>query len=254
MKTIFLLAFRAFSVFFVVLFLFSCAALPSRKSGVPQPAPQPTPEILPVIPPQPPVEPVIPDIPRPFPPEEIMGKGLVSKENLAAFLLGFNTQIEPDFVKTLSLIYVEEALIEGVNHDIAYAQMCLETGFLRYGGLVTPDMNNFCGLGATGLPGPDGLPQRGLVFPDPRTGVRAHIQHLKGYASAESLNQGLVNPRYEILVRIGRIGSAPTIHGLTGTWATDPMYSNKIAAILDRLYEFSFPFKAFDRDVLSMYH
>jgi hypothetical protein len=245
MKNIFLLAARAFCFVLIVLFLFSCAALPSRKSGVPQPVPQPDPQPVPEtvrpIPPQPPPEIVIPEPPaRLLPPEKIMGKGMISKEKLAAFLLGNNTRIEPDFVNDLSVIYVEEALIEGVNHDIAFAQMCLETGFLRYGGLVTPDMNNFCGLGATGLPGPDGLPERGLVFPDPRTGVRAHIQHLKGYASAEPLNQELVNPRYEILVRIGRIGSAPTIHGLTGTWATDPMYSNKIAAILDRLYEFSF--------------
>jgi hypothetical protein len=101
-------------------------------------------------------------------------------------------------------------------------------------------MNNFCGLGATGLIGPDGLPERGLVFPDPRTGVRAHIQHLKGYASAEPLKQKLVNPRYEILVRIGRIGTSPTIQGLTGTWAVDPLYSEKIAAILQRMYDFNF--------------
>jgi hypothetical protein len=118
--------------------------------------------------------------------------------------------------------------------------MLLETGFLRYGNLVTPDMNNFCGLGATGLIGPDGEIEKGLVFPDPRTGVRAHIQHLKGYASSEPLSQELVNPRYRFLVMLQRIGTSPTIHGLTGTWAVDPLYSDKIAAILLRLYEFSF--------------
>ena len=36
---------------------------------------------------------------------------------------------------------------KGSNSDVAFAQMCLETGFLRFGGLVTMDMNNFCGLG-----------------------------------------------------------------------------------------------------------
>jgi hypothetical protein len=91
-------------------------------------------------------------------------------------------------------------------------------------------MNNFCGLGAIG-PG-----QPGEVFPDPRTGVRAHIQHLKAYATAEPLNGVLVDPRY----RWVRYGSSPTIHGLSGTWAADKSYSDKIGVILERLYSFSF--------------
>jgi hypothetical protein len=121
---------------------------------------------------------------------------------------------------------VEEAAIEGVNHDMAFAQMCLETGFLRFGGLVTPEMNNFCGLGSIG-PG-----QIGERFPDPRTGVRAHIQHLKAYATDEPLKQTLVDPRY----RWVRYGSAPKIQGLTGTWAADKEYGNKISSLLERLY------------------
>jgi hypothetical protein len=124
---------------------------------------------------------------------------------------------------------VEESYAEGVNHDTAFAQMCLETGFLRYGGLVSPDMNNFCGLGSTGPGHP------GEIFPDPRTGVRAHIQHLKAYASEEPLNGTLVDPRY----RYVKYGSSPAIDGLAGTWAADPKYAEKITAILERLYEFS---------------
>jgi len=159
-----------------------------------------------------------------------MGKGIVPEEKLAAFLLQFNSQAGEEFVLSLAGYYVEEAAAEGVNHDTAFAQMCLETGFLRYGGLVTPDMNNFCGLGAIG---PE---ETGLIFPDPRTGVRAHIQHLQAYASDGPLNQELVDPRYRYVKR----GAAPTIHGLTGTWAADREYSEKIARILKNLYEFSF--------------
>jgi hypothetical protein len=113
-----------------------------------------------------------------------------------------------------------------VNHDLAFAQMCLETGFLRYGNLVTPDMNNFCGLGSIG---PN---QRGEVFPDPRIGVRAHIQHLKAYATEEPLRQDLVDPRY----RWVKYGHAPTLDGLAGTWASDKEYAKKIRSILERLY------------------
>jgi hypothetical protein len=167
---------------------------------------------------------------RPEPSEYIIGKGQVPAEKLALFLERNNSRADPELVKSLAMYYTQEAAVEGVNYDVAFAQMCLETGFLRYGGLVTADMNNFCGLGAIG-------PERpGEVFPDPRTGVRAHIQHLKAYATAEPLNGILVDPRYKYV----RYGSAPTIHGLSGTWATDKAYSDKISAILRRLYDFSF--------------
>jgi hypothetical protein len=147
-------------------------------------------------------------------------------EKLAAFLLGVNSAADPEFVKQLSALYIEEAALEGIDHDVAFAQMCLETGFLRYGGLVTGDMNNFCGLGAIG---PE---QPGERFPSPQLGVRAQIQHLKGYATPDSLNQDLVDPRYKYV----RYGSAPTIKGLTGTWAADPSYAEKIVNILRRIY------------------
>ena len=167
---------------------------------------------------------------RPEPPEYIMGAGRVSGEQLALFLERNNPGAGGDFARALAGYYIEEAAAEGVNHDAAFAQMCLETGFLRYGGLVTPDMNNFCGLGALG-PG-----QNGEVFPNPRTGVRAHIQHLKAYATAEPLRGALVDPRYKWV----KYGSSPAIQGLSGSWAADTAYGDKISAILRRLYDFSF--------------
>jgi len=167
---------------------------------------------------------------KPPVPEYIMGTGMVSSKDMAAFLLNYNTGTEADLVEILTLIYTEEAAIEGVNHDTAFAQMCLETGFLGYGGDVRPEQNNFCGLGAIG----NGEP--GLSFPDPRTGVRAHIQHLQAYATEAPLKQELVDPRY----RYVRRGSSPAIKGLAGTWAADRSYAEKINNILERLYSFSF--------------
>jgi len=169
-------------------------------------------------------------IKRPETPSYIMGGGRIDSDKLALFLLQSNPKADSNFVQNLAVFYVEESALEGVNHDIAFSQMCLETGFLSYGGLVQPEWNNFCGLGAIG---PE---QPGLVFPDPRTGVRAHIQHLKAYATEEPLNGDLVDPRY----RYVRKGSSPTIEGLSGTWAADRSYAVKIGAILQRLYEFSF--------------
>jgi hypothetical protein len=202
-------------LFPALLLLYSCEGLPpERQAGGP---PAVTPGRF-----------EKPEIPRA--PEAIMGTGRVSGEQLAEFLETFNPGADKFFVRQLADIYVEEARREGVNHDAAFAQMCLETGYLRFGNLVTPEMNNFCGLGAIG-PG-----QRGEYFPDPRTGVRAHIQHLKGYATKEPLNGELADPRYRWI----SYGSAPTIQGLAGTWAADKEYAHKIKAILEKMYLFAF--------------
>ena len=190
-------------------------------AAVPEPSPEPAAVAVAETPPE---RFIIPPVP-----EYISGSGLVPAEMLSEFLL-LNNPMDKDFALEFAKIYMEEAAAENINHDIAFAQMCLETGFLRFGGLVEPEQNNFCGLGATGPGHP------GLWFPDARTGVRAHIQHLKAYASDEPLNQELVNPRYFLI----RLGSSPKISGLAGTWAADPLYASKINGILERLYAFSF--------------
>jgi len=220
--------------------LFSCAAFPPVREAPPghvsvwaisgrapeRPGAAEAPERVEI----PEILEVTEDPARPRIPEYIMGRGIIHPVDKAAFLLNGNPRADRDFVEVLAVFYAEEAAIEGVNHDVAFAQMILETGFLAFGGLVTPEMNNFAGLGSIG-PG-----QQGLWFPDPRTGVRAHIQHLKAYACIEPLNQGLVNPRFRFVQR----GSSPTIGGLTGTWAADPLYAEKIRDILERLYNFTF--------------
>jgi hypothetical protein len=214
------------SCVFLLVLLCACGSLPVEKPDFLHPAVTETSQTVP--------EEAVPE--RPRPPEEIMGKGIAEEEKLALFLMFNNDKIDSSFAHKLAGIYIEEAAAEGVNHDVAFAQMCLETGSLQYGGLVTPDMNNFCGLGSTGARLPDGKLERGAAFPDPRTGVRAHIQHLKAYASDEPLNNDLVDPRYSYV----RLGISPTIHGLTGRWAMDTAYAKKIKAILKQLYEFSF--------------
>ena len=208
----------------LMFFFLSCAILPGGPAAENQRHEQPfgmeNPFLIP--PAEAPARPAIPHY--------IMGRGHVSPEKLAAFLLDNNPEADRAFVEELAIIYVEEAAIEGVNHDVAFAQMSLETGFLRFGNLVTIDQFNFGGLGATG----PGFP--GLTFPSARIGVRAQIQHLKAYASDAPLNMELVNPRFFFVRR----GSSPTITGLAGTWAEDPEYAEKIHNILERLYFFSF--------------
>ncbi len=156
----------------------------------------------------------------------IMGGGSVTADRLVSFLLENNPGADSGRVALLASLYVEEAAFEGVDSDVAFVQMCHETGFLRFGGLVTEEMNNFCGLGSTGPGNP------GLWFPDERTGVRAHIQHLKAYGSTESLNLEQVDPRFGM---VSPRGKSPDVFGLSGTWASDRHYGESLAELLLRL-------------------
>jgi hypothetical protein len=159
--------------------------------------------------------------------DRIMGDGTTSEVQLLR-LLRLN-KAPLNLYGDLPAIYREEAAIEGVNYDIAFCQMCLETGFLQFGGDVRPEQNNFGGIGAIG----NGV--RGDSFSDRRIGVRAQIQHLKAYATTQPLVQPLVDPRFSLVKR----GTAPLLSQLAGQWAEDTNYDKKIMAILRRLYDLS---------------
>jgi hypothetical protein len=156
----------------------------------------------------------------------IMGTGQAGEARLVSFFFENNRTADRAKVSRMASYYIEESRVEGVNSDVAFAQMCLETGFLRFGGLVTVGMNNFCGLGSIG-PG-----KPGVSFPDERTGVRAHVQHLKGYATAKPLAQGAADPRYRY---INPKGKAPTVASLAGTWAADRAYGTKLAELIEKI-------------------
>jgi len=158
--------------------------------------------------------------------DKIMSPGNTSEVQLQLFLKNNNENALKQF-PDLPKLYREEVTIEGVNHDIAFCQMCIETGFLRFGGEINPLQNNFAGLGTIG-----GSSET-ASFESARIGVRAHIQHLKAYASLEPLVQEVVDPRFRFVTR----GIAPLIDQLSGRWSADLEYGTKIKAVLKQLYE-----------------
>ncbi|MBD3882083.1 glucosaminidase domain-containing protein [Phormidium tenue FACHB-886] len=156
-------------------------------------------------------------------PNQIMGRGNTSEVQMLMFLKAQQSELSQ--FADLPKLYREEAAIEGVNHDLAFAQMCLETDFLRFPYSATPEQNNFAGL--------SGIGAATQTFLDARIGVRAHVQHLKAYASPEPLIQQSVDPRF----RFVRRGVAPTVSQLSERWSADPQYGTKLIAIVRRLYE-----------------
>jgi len=157
---------------------------------------------------------------------KIMGTGRSSVNMLAEFLENNNHKISKAKALKIAHIYVQEADKEGVNYDVAFSQMCLETGFLKYGGNVSPRQNNFCGLGVVKKG------THGLSFSSIRMGIRAHIQHLKAYASKAHLRNPIVDKRLKFVKR----GCVKTIGDLSGRWARDKHYSRKIYSLMTRLY------------------
>lgn len=158
--------------------------------------------------------------------DRIMGTGNTSEVQMIMFLKSNNEaalQRFPDLPK----LYREEAAIEGVSADIAFCQMCLETSFLQFIGDIDASQNNFANLGSVG----GGTV--GATFPSARVGVRAHIQHLKAYASFEPIVQEVVDPRFRFVTR----GIAPLIQQLSGRMSADMQYGDRLLAMVRRLYE-----------------
>ncbi|GHV82079.1 hypothetical protein AGMMS49991_06370 [Spirochaetia bacterium] len=147
-----------------------------------------------------------------------MGEGQLNKMQLAGILVAENPALDSKFAQDFSEMYILEAAAEGVNHDIAFSQMCVETDFLKFGGLVTAESNNFGGIGVINEQ------NRGVQFSSVLKGVRAHIQHLKGYATKEPLVQTRVDPRYYNIFH----GSAPSIYDLSGLWSTNVTYGENL--------------------------
>ena len=120
-------------------------------------------------------------------------------------------------------ILVREAVAEGVDPRVVYAQAMLETGYLQFGADVLPGQCNFCGLGATGAG------QKGAVFENVALGLRAQVQHLKAYGSKDSLVNACVDPRFSFVSR----GVAPYVEGLGGRWAISATYGYSLSKIID---------------------
>ena len=173
----------------------------------------------------------------------IQGENVATAEQLEAYLYSKTDYVQnmmakryPDRVfigypENIAELYIEIGKKYNIRGDLAFAQAVKETGFFQFYGIVQPDQNNFCGLGATGVVN-DGdelqngvNPERavylpgvhGITFGTVADGVEAHIQHLYAYAAVDELPDGceLVDPRFKYINR----GIAPLWTGLNGRWA-----------------------------------
>lgn len=167
---------------------------------------------------------------------QIMGESAVTADQMTAFYKAsgktYPSSVYRDKgaknIEKFCEIVLEESEKEGVKAEVIFAQICLETGYLQFYGQVSVEQCNFSGLGATD----DGA--AGATFPDVKTGIRAQVQHLKGYASKDSLNEACVDPRFSYLS--SRRGTAKHVEDLGGgNWATDPDYAVKLKKLINTM-------------------
>ncbi len=125
------------------------------------------------------------------------------------------------------------AVKAGVDPLVVIAQMSHETGHLSSYWSQRPRRNP-AGIGVTGAPG------AGVSFPRWYHSVDAHVGRLLAYA----LPKGAGTAEQKRLIAIALSwrplpdsyrGSARTIYGLQGRWATDRYYAAKLARVGDAI-------------------
>ena len=158
----------------------------------------------------------------------IIGTPMATQQQCVKYLMSNNPDPHLEVsAEEIVAYYYEEGMREGIRPDVAFAQALKETGFFRYGGTVTPDQNNYCGLGTTSAT------VKGNYFSDPKMGVRAHIQHLLAYSSTRRPTTEIVDPRYDIVRKVYGSRTLKQWSDLNGKWAV--------------------PGKSYGQEILSMF-
>lgn len=133
-----------------------------------------------------------------------------------------------DVTKIVGLYYTTATAV-GLDPLLVVAQMAEETGHLTSFWSQRP-RRNFAGIGVTGEPGV------GLSFPDLKAAVHAHTGRLLAYALPSSTGSPAQNQLIHEALAARPLpphlrGAAPRLRGLAGTWAQDPQYAVKLAAV-----------------------
>lgn len=158
---------------------------------------------------------------------KILGKAEATAEQMAAYLLSVNPSPKISMpVINFCQLFLTEAAKEGVRGDGLFAQSCWETNDFKFTGTVTPDQNNYAGLGTLNTS------TKGAYFKDEAEGILAQAQHAKTYATKDDLNCECVDPRRTAWFVNVKGGTAQHWEELGGSWAV-PGYDTKKYACLE---------------------
>ena len=147
-------------------------------------------------------------------------------------------------IATFCELYLEEAEAEGIAVEVAFAQAMKETNWLHFGGDVKIEQFNFAGLGAIGG-GVAGMDFSSYGEDGVRMGIRAHIQHLKAYASYSVTEKDLHYPCVDSRFKYVTKGCAKYVEWLgqkenpnSYGWATETRYGISIVGMINKMKQF----------------
>ena len=162
---------------------------------------------------------------------DIIGQGKLEYQWLIQYIMEKTLSLEIDYLETIINTYIEVSTKEGVNSDVAIAQMLYHTQCLAFSSHLSKDYNNFASIG-----GEDISVWTLHKFSTIEAGVYAHVQHLKSYASEETIASSRLDPRLEILKQKKLIGSAKKLLDLSNKWSENPYYGKYIFNVLKKMY------------------
>ena len=162
----------------------------------------------------------------------IIGESEISLEAAKEWAAANNA--EQLFIDVADL-YWKYGELTGMRPEVLYAQAAKETGYGRYGGAVTPDMNNFAGIKKYGATGDEKDDHESFATPD--DGVRAHFNHMSAYVGLEPI--GEVHGRYNSVKSLSWAGTIKNVEALGGRWCPDLYYGYSIVKdVMAGMYKF----------------
>lgn len=166
----------------------------------------------------------------------IMGYEEVDVDKAITFIIGLIGEDNVDKIKlngTSLNFHISNtnkaAKAENVNAYFVLAQQLLETGIFTFeNSSVKPEYYNFAGLGAT-----DKDPKPNKFFSN-YEGQLAQVQHLKGYATTDALNEECKDQRFLLLAN--KRGTATNAAELSNKWASKTEYGKLLANMYNRFH------------------
>lgn len=166
----------------------------------------------------------------------IMGYEEIDTDKAITFIVGLIGEDNVDKIKlngTSLNFHISNtnkaAKAENVNAYFVLAQQLLETGIFTFeNSSVKPEYYNFAGLGAT-----DKDPKPNKFFSN-YEGQLAQVQHLKGYATTDALNEECKDQRFTLLAN--KRGTAVNAAELSNKWASNVDYGKLLVDIYNRFH------------------
>lgn len=175
----------------------------------------------------------------------ILGETKISYNQLKAWVKSKKTA-DPLLLTNLPSIW-RAAVKRGILPEVMCSQICVETGFFNFGGVLNASYHNTCGLKTT-KGGSDKAASAHMKFKSWEEGINAHADHLALYAGAKGFpkyspeTKGYYNENYKAngTTKDPRhftylYGKCKTVEGLSGTWATNKKYAELILTLVKEI-------------------